>query len=335
MSKHNNPLISIIIPVYNAGTYLKPCLDTLLNQTLKEIEIILVIDCPTDASDVVAKEYAEKDDRIILIENTQNQHIGQSRNIGIQAAKGEYIGFSDHDDFRELFMYEKLYSQAKKTNAEIILSDYVCRGDRNNRVKLPDNLVNSDLKKTLFDDTLRGGNDDTNTPYALTVQTNIYKTELIKKNKVLFVDTNNCTPEDRIFQIMCLFYAKSVSQISEALYYHRTYSSSTGKGYKYISIKTRANGKAVIFEFLNQNNIYDTYEKLFLTSVKREFTELLLREFEHHKNVFRFFQDLQFLKSFPYTKNAFKKTHYSLQSNYSISAKILRRTVAAIVRIFT
>ncbi len=335
MSKHNNPLISIIIPVYNAGKYLKPCLDTLLNQSLKEIEIILVIDCPTDESETVCKEYAAKDSRIILIENAKNQHIGLSRNIGIKAAKGEYIGFSDHDDFRELFMYEKLYNHAKETNADIVLSDYVCRGDRNHRVKLPDNQVISDLKKTLFNDTLRGGNDETNTPYALTVQTNIYKTELIKKNNILFVDTNKYTPEDRIFQIMCLFYANSVSQISEALYYHRTYSSSTGKEYQYISIKTRANGKSVIFEFLNQNNIYITFEQLFLISVKKEFTELLVREFEHHKNVFRFFQDLQFLKSFPFTKDAFKSAHFTLQSNYSISGKLLRRTVASIVRIFT
>lgn len=335
MSKHNNPKISIIVPVYNAGEYLNPCLDTLLNQSLKEIEIILIIDCPTDRSDSVCKEYAAKDSRIILIENSINQHIGLSRNIGIQAAKGEYIGFSDHDDFRELFMYERLYNQAKETNADIVLSDYVCKGDRNNRVKLPDNLVNSDLKKTLFNDALRGGNDDTNTPYALTVQTNIYKTELIKKNNILFVDTNKYTPEDRIFQIMCLFYANSVSQISEALYYHRTYSSSTGKAYHYQSIKTRANGKSVIFEFLNQHNIYKTYEQLFLTSVKKEFTELLLREFEHHRNIFRFFQDLQFLKSFPFTKNAYKNPYYSLQSNFSISGKLLRRTVALLVRIFT
>lgn len=335
MNKYNHPLISIIIPVYNAGAYLKPCLDTLLNQSFKKIEIILVIDCPTDGSNVVCKEYAEKDNRIVLIENAHNQHIGRSRNIGIQAAKGEYIGFSDHDDYRECFMYEKLYNKAKATNADIVLSDYISAGDRNNRIKLPDNLISSDLKNTLFNNTLRGGNDDTNTPYALTVQTNIYKAKLIKNNKILFVDTYKCTPEDRIFQIMCLFYANIVSQISEPLYYHRSYSSSTGKEYLYKSIKTRANGKSVIFEFLNKNNIYNIYEQLFLTSVKKEFTELLLWEFQYHRSVIRFFRDIQFLKTFSYTRNAFEKSHYSQQSNYSINGRLLRKAVGFLVRICT
>ena len=333
MSEKNHPLISIIIPVYNAGAYLKPCLDTLINQSLKDIEIILVIDCPTDGSDTISKEYAKNDNRIVIIENSKNQHIGQSRNIGIEVAKGEYIGFSDHDDYREYLMYEKLYNQAKITNADIVLSDYVCSGDRNVRIKMPDNLINSDLKNTLFSNTLRGGNDDTNTPYALTVQTNIYKAELIKKNKILFVDTNKYTPEDRIFQIMCLFYANVVSNISEPLYYHRTYSASTGKKYHYKSINTRAYGKLVVFDFLKQQNIYKAYEQTFLTSVKKEFVELLLNELESHKNPIRFYKDLQFLKSFSFTKKAFNNTQYSLNSNFRIGGRFLRRTVSFLVRI--
>lgn len=332
MSEKNHPLISIIIPVYNAGEYLKPCLDTLINQSLKKIEIILVIDCPTDGSDTIAKEYGSKDSRIVIIENSKNQHIGQSRNIGIEAAKGEYIGFSDHDDYRESFMYEKLYNQAKTIDADIVLSDYVCSGDRNVRLKMPDNLTSSDLKSTMFNDTLRGGDDDTNTPYALTVQTNIYRSELIKTNKILFVDTKKHTPEDRIFQIMCLFYAKRVCVIPEPLYYHRTYSTSTGKKYHYKSIKTRANGKLVVFDFLNQQNIYKSYEQIFLTSVKKEFVELLLNELELHKNPVRFYKDLQFLKSFSFTKKAFSKTQYTLSSNLRIGGRFLRRIAAFLVR---
>ena len=78
------PKVSIIVPIYNAGKFLEKCLDTLVNQTLKDIEIILVLDCPTDGSDRIAREYAEKDPRIRLIVNEQNLNIGLSRNEGLK-----------------------------------------------------------------------------------------------------------------------------------------------------------------------------------------------------------------------------------------------------------
>ena len=80
------PKVSIIVPIYNAGKFLEKCLDTLVNQTLKDIEIILVLDCPTDGSDRIAREYAEKDPRIRLIINEQNLNIGLSRNEGLKIA---------------------------------------------------------------------------------------------------------------------------------------------------------------------------------------------------------------------------------------------------------
>ena len=118
--KSTNPEISIILPVYNAGQYLRKCLDTLIHQTLNNIEIIIVTDCPTDGSEMICKEYASKSDKIVLIENQTNLHIGQARNIGLSAAKGKYVAFSDHDDYRELNMYEKLLSCAEINQSEII-----------------------------------------------------------------------------------------------------------------------------------------------------------------------------------------------------------------------
>ena len=116
--------VSIILPVYNAGEHLRRCLDTLINKTLKEIEIIVVLDCPTDNSDKIVKEYAVNDSRIKIVENKVNLHIGESRNRGLEVASGEYIGFSDHDDYRELNMYEELYNNAKENNSDVVLSGY-------------------------------------------------------------------------------------------------------------------------------------------------------------------------------------------------------------------
>ena len=86
------PKVSIIIPVYNAGKYLVRCLDSLVNQTMTDIEIILILDKPTDGSDLVAEEYSHKDKRIKIIANEKNLHIGCSRNVGLKAAQGEYVG---------------------------------------------------------------------------------------------------------------------------------------------------------------------------------------------------------------------------------------------------
>ena len=92
----NYPKISIILPVFNAKKHIKKCIETLLNQTLQEIEIIAVLDCPTDGTAEIILEYAKKDKRIIIVQNKHNLHIGESRNIGLLHARGEYIGFSVH-----------------------------------------------------------------------------------------------------------------------------------------------------------------------------------------------------------------------------------------------
>ena len=83
--------VSVIVPVYNAGVHLKKCLGSLSSQTLKEMEIILVLDCPTDGSDKVAEEFAQRDSRFRILRNSENLHIGNSRNEGLKVAKGETV----------------------------------------------------------------------------------------------------------------------------------------------------------------------------------------------------------------------------------------------------
>ena len=97
------PKISVIIPVYNAEKYLRVCLDSVVNQTLEDIEIICVNDGSTDKSSNILKEYAEKDGRIIIL-TQKNQGAAIARNKGISVAKGEYLSLLDCDDFFELDM---------------------------------------------------------------------------------------------------------------------------------------------------------------------------------------------------------------------------------------
>ena len=116
--------ISVIIPVFNSSLYLDHCLSTVVNQTLKDIEIILIDDGSTDDSLNVIKNYAKKYNNI---KYTSKENEGQAiaRNIGIQMSSGEFITFIDSDDYIELNMLEKLYNIAKSDNSDIVLCDYV------------------------------------------------------------------------------------------------------------------------------------------------------------------------------------------------------------------
>lgn len=111
--------VSIIIPVYNAKEYLRRCLDSVCNQTLKDIEIICVNDCSTDNSLDILNEYAQKYKQLKIIDCRENKGESAARNIGLESAAGEYIGFVDNDDEIDLDFYEKLYNSAKEKNSDI------------------------------------------------------------------------------------------------------------------------------------------------------------------------------------------------------------------------
>ena len=117
------PKVSVIIPVYNVEEYLRECLDSVVNQTLKEIEIICVDDGSTDNSLEILKEYAKKDSRITVI-TQQNLHAGVARNAGLAVARGEYLSFLDSDDFFELNMLEETYEVAKTENSDLTFYQY-------------------------------------------------------------------------------------------------------------------------------------------------------------------------------------------------------------------
>ncbi len=119
--------VSIIVPVYNSEKYLKDCLDSLVNQTLEEIEIIAIDDASSDKSLEILKEYEKKyPNKIRVYANTKNLGQGATRNKGIKLATGEYIGFLDSDDYVNFNMYAKMYEMAKKNNnPEIITTGLV------------------------------------------------------------------------------------------------------------------------------------------------------------------------------------------------------------------
>jgi glycosyltransferase involved in cell wall biosynthesis len=116
--------VSVIVPVYNLEYYIDKCLYSLVNQTLLDIQIVVVNDGSEDNSESIIKKYQENyPDKITYI-TKKNGGLSDARNIGMQYAKGEYIGCCDGDDYADVTMYEKLYSEAKKNNADFVECDY-------------------------------------------------------------------------------------------------------------------------------------------------------------------------------------------------------------------
>lgn len=207
------PKISVIIPVYNAGIYLPQRIESILNQTLKDIEIIIVLDCPTDGSDKIVESYAQKDKRIKIIYNPTNLHIGLSRNEGLKVAKGEYISLVDHDDYCTPDMYEKMYAKAQQHQADIIVSNFysITTMGKTQRFGFPQNYSDDIFQKESFLFLISGPccyNPSCSITSNFSIWTQLFKREFLEKHHIVFQDNRKITFEDRLFLIETYFFAK-------------------------------------------------------------------------------------------------------------------------------
>lgn len=206
------PLVSIIVPVFNTSAYLKRCLDSLIGQTLYDIEIICIDDGSTDNSIDILNTYAQKDRRIKII---RQQNAGQSaaRNAGIKAASGRYIGFVDSDDYVDLDFYGKLYRTAIISAAGIVQAATRRIGKRKTRVQRCKPQHIRDFAVAL-QNLNHGG-----------VWDKLYQTEIIKNHRLKF--TEGRIFEDNLFAIQALWYGKTMHIISNTCYNYVFNSDST------------------------------------------------------------------------------------------------------------
>lgn len=211
------PKISVIIPVYNVEKYLEQCINSLLNQTLKDCEFIFVNDGSRDNSKEIIEKYKALDDRIILI-NQENQGVSIARNNGLNVAKGEYVGFVDADDYIKPDMYETLYNATIEENYDVVLSNW--------KHEISGKFITKDYKfpkNTLLDKTFIN---DIILPYFLeeenlnTVCNKLYKNSIVKENKIQFPE-RVALGEDGVFNMRIFCRAESLKYIDYAGYYYR------------------------------------------------------------------------------------------------------------------
>jgi len=318
-NKYLLPKISVIVPVHNAGTYFTNCLNSIANQTLTEIEVILVLDCPTDGSDTIAENFAAKDSRFKLIYNEANLHTGLSRNKGMLYATGEYIGFCDHDDYIDPTMYEKLYQKAKSDDCDIVRCNSVRqKNGRNMKFKYPDLNTNENISQQLFSSMVAKR-------MSGSIWNYIFKTTFVQKHNILFPDNRVIAPEDEFFLVQTFFYAARVSIIHEYLYYHILHQSNLATNINYQSTKNVIAYYELTNQFLNKNSILLDEKTMQIRAAKtayslycafsRSLRCVLLRQL---------FKELQLVKNHENMMNALRLASFSFSTKH-LNLKFIQR----------
>ena len=209
------PKVSILVPIYNVECYLRECLDSLINQTLQDIEIICINDGSTDSSADILEEYSKKDNRIKII-NKENSGYGASMNMGLGVATGEYIGIVESDDFVKNIMFEDLYKFASKNDADLVKSDFYYYTTYNNRSRQAGKIKRRTLGKVF------NVKDDCRILKMMpTIWSAIYKREFLIKNGIKFLETPGASYQDTSFAFKTLSAAKRIMFTNKAYLYYR------------------------------------------------------------------------------------------------------------------
>ena len=208
----NDKLISIIVPVYNVKQYLSKCIDSIIDQTYKNIEILLIDDGSIDTSERICDEYAKKDDRIIVI-HKENGGLSSARNVGLDKANGELVCFVDSDDYLEPDMIEKLKHNMKKFDSDISVCNFYNEKKGVSKVKL---IKDSSIEFVCSEKEKFINMQNKYNPLMCYAWNKLYKKELF--NQVRF-------PKDKLYEynyIVCDIFdkAKKVSYILEPLYHY-------------------------------------------------------------------------------------------------------------------
>lgn len=243
------PKISIIVPIYNVENYLSKCIDSILDQSFGDYEIILVNDGSTDNSGNIINKYHKKDKRIIAV-HKENRGVSQSRNIGIKYSKGQYILFLDPDDWLEKNALDLLNSIIDKKEYDIVQFKYIINDINSNKVMI--NIDNSIFDNdNLLNMTLVGKN-------IFSVWSKLIKREFILKNNIYF-NEDISYGEDLLYTATMIMYKPKYIFIDEFLYnyYKRENSLSRTKNNKLLDIT-----KAIYFlkQNLLQNKLYELYK---------------------------------------------------------------------------
>lgn len=220
------PKLSIILPCYKVEKYLDRCMNSIVNQTLKDIEIILVDDKSPDGTPEKCDEWAEKECRVRVVHKMQNEGLGYARNTGLEVATGKYVAFLDSDDFVDINMYKSLYDYAEDHSLDAVFCGYKKYYDDKHIREWKENddyrLVTGrkDVDGILLDMVGSDPSYKSDARILSSVWKGIYSMEVIKRNNLSFVSERVYIAEDIIFHIDFLPYCNRIGFIPQTYYFY-------------------------------------------------------------------------------------------------------------------
>ncbi|MDR2169542.1 MAG: glycosyltransferase family 2 protein [Planctomycetaceae bacterium] len=316
------PFISIIIPVYNVESYLRDCLDSVVNQTMREIQIICVNDGSTDNSLNILNEYAKCDSRIEIIDKL-NGGLSSARNAAYPHIKGKYTLFVDSDDWIEYDLCEKTYQKAETTNAEIVVFYFQIPFDAKSETLAmlngitPEDKITNKEKQTII-----------NYP---TAWGKLWKSDFLLDNKLFFPE--GLCFEDNLVHWKGVILANKISILQKPLYYYRQRNDSiTSKNglERYDLFKIFS----MFFDFLKSHNEYESFIKIFLRlkidllfntyqKIDKERRPKFLDEIK--KTVSKY--EIDYMRSERYIDYSVTYFYYSITGDWRIFLMYLRRRI--------
>lgn len=322
--------VSVIVPVYNVEMYLERCLESLVNQTIDSIEVIVVNDGTKDNSQDIIDRYEKMYPDIIKSYIKENGGLSDARNYGLKFAKGEYIGFVDSDDYVEVSMYEKMYEKAMESEADIVTCGYYGVDESAKQTKKLQSGNMQHFDKNIFENPKLLY---INSPYAWN---KIYKHEL-------FLKTNIKYPKGLLFEDISTTYplflhANKISKVDEFLYYYilKREGSITGTyspkmiqlidSLERLNEYYKKNSYFISFkkelQFINLKHIYNRlfeFSEFTHNEFKKEFID---RAFKHLDNYFPDWQNFDFFYNWVIGKSKIKKKLYKSRKYWALNTVI-------------
>lgn len=220
----SNPKVSVIVPCYGVEKYLNRCMESIVNQTLREIEIILVDDGSPDRVPEMCDEWRMKDSRIKVI-HKDNAGLGFARNSGLDVATGQYVAFVDSDDYIELTMYETLYEEARTSDADVVycgfkteISNGIWKDSK--EVEYRTEWVGEDVEIFMLDMVACVPNIREERKYQMSVWHAIYKRSIIYKKELRFLSERIVVSEDLPFHVDFLKHSQKVVYLANSFYFY-------------------------------------------------------------------------------------------------------------------
>lgn len=240
-------MISVIIPVFNLKNYISKCLKSIINQTYKDIEILIIDDGSNDDTCIICDKYAKQDCRIKILQ-TNHSGVSSARNLGLEVSKGEYIAFIDGDDWIDSNTFQTCL---KYFNQEIdcVAYDYISEGGKKDS-QFSENIyfIFSDLENKMEANTVWG---------------KIYKSSIIKNNKLEF-SKSLAIGEDALFNLEYMSLCKKMYFTNEVFYHYLFRKNSAINKFNKIKIQNICSGISLLEKFLTEHNNLDTAKKTHL-----------------------------------------------------------------------